>query len=301
MASLPRLKVGLLDMNNGQSNQAIRSFKNLVNGLFARARAVHPSLHTELVHVQPRNLAEQAPLDCDLYLSSGGPDSPHDGFAEPWAPSYRALLDHIHGEQQRDPAGAPRLFAVCYSFELATLHFGVARMEPREKRFGIMPSYPTDAGAGSALLAPFGDRLFAWEHRYWNAVDLDAARLAELGGELYARESRDGESKGPGLTSFRFTTGVEGTIFHPEADRAGALHWIQSPEQAAAVIAAYGDETYARMLKTLDDPTRLARTYALLIPGWLNGAFNALAPVRGWRPLPPLDYDHSLQTFALAS
>ena len=40
------------------------------------------------------------------------------------------------------------------------------------------------------------------------------------------------------------------------------------------------------MMKTLDDPSRLARTFALLIPGWLTSRFNALAPGRGLRPIP---------------
>jgi hypothetical protein len=45
------------------------------------------------------------------------------------------------------------------------------------------------------------------------------------------------------------------------------------------------------MLKTLDDPQRLARTYALLIPGWLARSFNALAPARGWNPVPAPEHD----------
>lgn len=60
---------------------------------------------------------------------------------------------------------------------------------------------------------------------------------------------------------------------------------------AAAVIEAFGEVTYRRMLKTLDDPQRLARTYALLIPGWLVRSFNALAPARGWNPLPEPHHD----------
>ena len=40
------------------------------------------------------------------------------------------------------------------------------------------------------------------------------------------------------------------------------------------------------MMKTLDDPSRLARTYALLIPGWLTSRFNQLALRRGLRGIP---------------
>lgn len=299
-ATPQKLKIALVDMNDGHPNQAIRSFKTLIRGLFERARLENPDLEAELIHVQPRNLEEVPPDDCDLYVCSGGPDSPVDGFEEKWCPAIRKFFDGVHGKWQSGREDAPGALAICYSFEMATMHFGVAEMAPREKRFGIMPAYTTAAGEESNLLGAFGERLFAWEHRYWNAVNLDEARLKELGGAVYARESRDGVSKGEGLTSFRFTEGIEGTIFHPEADRAGALHWIQKPEQAEAVIEAYGKTTYDRMLKTLDDPNRLARTYALLIPNWLNTSFNRLAPHRSWNEIPPVDYGVSMQAFAEA-
>jgi homoserine O-succinyltransferase/O-acetyltransferase len=295
------LRLGLIDMNNGVPNQAIRSFRTIVQRFFDRVRACNPGLPAELLHVQPRNLGEAPPPGCDLYLCSGGPDSPVDGFSEPWATPFRAFLDGLLEGQRKSGPASPSALVVCYSFELATLHFGVAKIVPRQRKFGIMPVYPTAEGMGSDLLGPFGDRLFVWEHRSWQAVDLDARRLAELGGALLARESRDGHSKGRGLMAFRFAPGVEGAIFHPEADRPGALNWLERPEQAEAVTETYGELVYQRMLRTLDDPTRLARTYALMIPGWLTRSFNALAPARGWVPLEAPRYDAAagLESFKL--
>lgn len=285
------LRVGLVDMNNGVTNQAIRSFRTIIQTFAERARCANPGLECVVQHVQPRNLGEAPPDDCDLYLCTGGPDSPVDGFREAWAPGFRHFLDRIVEGQQREGAAAPAAFAVCYSFELATLHFQVASIIPRQRKFGIMPVYPTPEGMATRLFGPFGDRLFVWEHRSWQAVDLDEARLEKLGGKLLANESRDGVSKGRGLMAIRFAPGLDGTIFHPEADRPGALNWLERPEQAQAVIETYGLLLYRRMLKTLDDPTRLARTYALVLPGWLTRRFNDLAPVRGWNPLEEPDYD----------
>jgi len=39
------------------------------------------------------------------------------------------------------------------------------------------------------------------------------------------------------------------------------------------------------MLRTLDDPNRLARTFALVIPGYLTRRFNRLALHRGYQPI----------------
>jgi homoserine O-succinyltransferase/O-acetyltransferase len=288
------LRIGLIDMNNGVPNQAVRSFRSIIAAFAERARARNPGLSVTTAHVQPRNLGEVPPPDCDLYLSTGGPDSPVDGFKESWAPGVRTFFDRIVDGQQQRGSSAPSLFVVCYSFELAVMHFGVAAMLPRERKFGIMPVYPTEEGLASPLFAPFGDRLFVWEHRSWQAVELDEKRLSALGGRLLARESRDGHTKGRGLMAFRFTQGVEGTIFHPEADRPGVLNWIERPEQAKSVIETYGELVYRRMCKTIDDPTRLARTYALLLPGWMARTFNALALDRDWAPVDMPTYDAAL-------
>jgi GMP synthase-like glutamine amidotransferase len=288
------LRIGLIDMNNGVPNQAIRSFRSIIAAFAERVRARNPGLTLSTAHVQPRNLAEAPPTDCDLYLSTGGPDSPVDGFKESWATGMRTFFDRIvDGQLQHGPT-APSLFAVCYSFELTVMHFGIAQMIPRERKFGIMPVYPTEEGLAHSMFAPFGDRLFVWEHRSWQAVDLDEKKLKDLGGTLLARESRDGHTKGKGLMAFQFTRGIEGTIFHPEADRPGVLNWLERPEQAKAVIETYGELIYRRMCKTIDDPTRLARTYALLLPGWMARTFNALALERDWAPVDMPTYDAAL-------
>jgi len=288
------LRIGLIDMNNGVANQAIRSFRSIIAAFGERVRARNPGLTVTTSHVQPRNLNEMPPTDCDLYLSTGGPDAPVDGFREHWATGIRKFFDHIvNGQLQHGPS-APAAFAVCYSFEIAVMHFGVAAMVPRERKFGIMPVYPTEEGLAHPMFAPFGDRLFVWEHRSWQAVGLDEKRLNELGGKLLARESRDGHSKGQGLMAFQLSKGLEGTIFHPEADRPGVLNWLERPEQARAVIETYGELIYKRMTKTIDDPTRLARTYALLLPGWLARSFNAMAQERDWAPVEMPTYDAAL-------
>jgi GMP synthase-like glutamine amidotransferase len=288
------LRIGLIDMNNGVPNQAIRSFRSIIAAFGERVRARNPGLTVTPVHVQPRNLAELPPTDCDLYLSTGGPDSPVDGFKESWATGMRSFFDRIVDGQQKHGPTAPSLFSVCYSFELTVMHFGLVQMIPRERKFGIMPVYPTEAGLAHPMFAPFGDRLFVWEHRSWQAVDLDEKKLKELGGTLLARESRDGHSKGKGLMAFQFTKGIEGTIFHPEADRPGVLNWLERPEQAKAVIETYGELIYRRMCKTIDDPTRLARTYALLLPGWMARTFNTLALERDWAQVDMPTYDAAL-------
>jgi len=280
-------------MNNGWENQAIRCYHRIIDQFFARVHAANPELETQIAHVQPRNLGEAPPDDCDLYLSTGGPGAPFDGYDERWSTLYRKFLDSMVDEYARNGDAARSTFLVCHSFELAVMHFGVAKMvQMPSRKFGIQPVYPTVAGQKSALLAPFGDRLFAWENRGYHAIELDAKRLAELKGELWARESREELlDKGHAKSAFLFAPGVEGVQFHPEADRDGAATWLHNPDKAREAIDAFGEVTYRRMLKTLDAPDRLARTFVLLIPGWLVRKFNGQAPQRGWNQVPPPSFE----------
>jgi homoserine O-succinyltransferase len=288
------LRLCIIDMNNAHVNQAMRCLRGLAATFFEQVARKNPGLACELVEVSPRDTAEPVPRDCDLYLSSGGPGSPFDGDGQGWFDDYGRFSDQVVESAVRGGADQRALFAICYSFEMVVRHFAVAHVGPRaERKFGVMPIYTTAEGQRHPLLAAFGDRLFAFEHRNWEAIDLDEQRLHALGGRLLARESRDGVSKGRALLALEVAPGVEAVQFHPEADRPGVMNWVARPEQAAAFKATYGEVTYQAMLRTLDDPRRLARTFALVIPGWLVRRFNALGVPRGYASLEPPSEDVS--------
>src|SRR5215472_8131624 len=203
------LRLCLIDMNAGVPNQAMRCFRRILDGFMARVRKANPELPVEVRHVHPRNLGESPPADCDLYLATGGPGSPLDGYDDPWCTAYRSFLDDVVNEGARSSAGTNgagrSALLVCHSFEIAAAHLGVAHLQRRGvRKFGVMPVYPTELGMRSELLRAFGERFFAWEHREWEVVEVDEKKLSGLGGELWARESRDGLSKGEGLLAFRF-------------------------------------------------------------------------------------------------
>lgn len=293
--SMPQqqLHVCLVDMNNGVTNQATRCFRRIVDAFQHHVEIHNRKVHFKFTHVQPRNLGEQPGEDVDIVLSSGGPGSPHDGYDDKWCTDYRKALDRIVERNTAQPRGAPKALLVCHSFELGTLHFGVAKMHKRSSlKFGLMPAYTTKRGQDTDFLRPFGDRLFTWEHRNWEAVDIDSGALRKLGGAALATESREGlDDKGRALLAVKFGPGIWGTQFHPEADKPGVMAWIEKPEHRAAVTDAYGQLLYERMVKSLSNPERLAKTFSLFIPSWLTYRFNELASARGWNPMPPPEPD----------
>ncbi|MEO8877231.1 MAG: hypothetical protein ABI461_16675 [Polyangiaceae bacterium] len=283
------LRVCLVDMNNGVANQATRCFRRLTDAFAKRVREKNPDLDIVFRHVQPRNLGELPGDDADIVLSSGGPGSPHDGFHEDsWCLDYRKYLDGVVEKNLRTNGNGPKAFLVCHSFEIAVLHFKVAEMRKRPTtKFGVMPAYITDSGQKSGYYSPFGYRLFTWEHRNWEAVNPDTRRITDLGGEILSTESHRKAvvNRGDAILGLTFGHGIDGVQFHPEADKAGVLAWIEDPEHAATVESAYGATLYEKMVKSLANPNRLARTFALMIPSWLTLRFNEIARERGLRPL----------------
>ncbi|MFO0614063.1 MAG: hypothetical protein U0414_15835 [Polyangiaceae bacterium] len=298
-ALLRELSICVIDMNNGHVNQAMRCFRGIVASFFERVARANPGLRTRVVEVSPRDTQARIPRDCDIYIGSGGPGSPYDGDHERWFADFSSFCDEIAVAGRSNDGDEKSLFAVCYTFEMLVRHFKVADVSMRDSRkFGVMPIYTTPYGQRHDLLHAFHDRLFAFEHRNWEAVNLDEARLRELGGGVLAQESRDGHSKGRALLGVDFGGGIEGVQFHPEADRAGVMSWVARPEQAEAFRETYGEFTYQAMLRTLDDPNRLARTFALVIPGYLTRRFNRLASHRGYTPVEPPSTEDVLAAFS---
>jgi homoserine O-succinyltransferase/O-acetyltransferase len=293
------LRVCILDMNQGHENQAMRCFRSIVARFFRAVNQLNPSLRCELLEVSPRDTMRVIPREADIYVGSGGPGSPFDGDNEPWFLDYARFSEEMVAAARLKNEHQKSFFGVCYTFELMVRHFKVARVAMRDSRkFGVMPIYTTGEGQHHPLLRAFGDRLFAFEHRNWEAVEVDEGTLRALGGSVLARESRDGYSKGRGLLGVDFGEGIEGVQFHPEADRAGVVSWVARPEQAAAFRETYGEVTYQAMLRTLDDPNRLAKTFALVIPGFLVRRFNLLAPYRGYVQLAPPGTEDVLAAFS---
>jgi homoserine O-succinyltransferase/O-acetyltransferase len=286
-------------MNAGVENQAMRCLRSVVSHFESAALRENPRLEIEVTTVSPRDKGELPPPGCDLYVGTGGPGSPLEGPGTAWYDGFCRFVDGVLDEHVAGKPLARSLFAICYTYELVTMHLDLAEVRPRDARkFGVMPVYTTAAGRMHPLLGPFGDRLFAYEHRNWEVVDLDEPRLGRLSGELLARESREGRDD-KGIASLAFHTGgaIEAVQFHPEADLLGILHWLEQPIHAAAFRDAYGEETFQRMHRTIRNPLRVARTHAELIPGWMRRRFNALAPHVGWVPIPDPAYEDSIVSY----
>ncbi len=122
-------------------------------------------------------------------------------------------------------------------------------------------------GQQHPLLAPFGDRLFAFEHRNWEAIDLDERALARARRQAPRARAATASPRAAPSSGSRSRPASRPCSSTPRPIAPASMNWVARPEQAAAFKATYGEVTYQAMLRTLDDPRRLARTFALVIPG----------------------------------
>src|SRR5262245_47926725 len=108
------VRVGIIDMNAGHTNEAIRCIGLPVDQFASRVVAENRDLMVERVRVSPRDKGEEPPDDCDLYISSGGPGSPFDGDGQKWVDDYAEFLDQVVDENVALSNRGRAVFAVCY-------------------------------------------------------------------------------------------------------------------------------------------------------------------------------------------
>ena len=131
-------KIAVLDMNAGRPNEGMRCITSLM-GEFLSQDGVKGNYDV----FEVRNKQEMPDInEYDIFVSSGGPGSPLKMGVE-WEEKYFNFLDSIlhHNLSQSQKK---HLFLICHSFQLACLHWDVARVTKRRSTsFGIFPIYKT--------------------------------------------------------------------------------------------------------------------------------------------------------------
>lgn len=282
MSNLPKsdsISVAVLDLNDGFKNQGISCIYQLLDDSQQNWKTRHNyDLNLKIEHFRVRDFGEVPKHRFDIYISSGGPGSPHDGDGKQWEVDYFQLLDDVF-EHNLHKERKSFFFAICHSFQVLTRHFGFAEVcdAPRSV-YGIMPAYPTPQGATSYLLEGLGERFFAFERRNYQVVHPDASALSALGVKVLALESRHG-LRGKALMTISIGEEIQATQFHPEADRDSILRNFLDLEKREHILAHNGEELFNKMLASLQAEDRVKRTHDLIIPRFLTKAYHHLLSV----------------------
>jgi len=264
-----KLKVAILDMNNNQPNQGLRCIADIVRGF-------EDDVDYTIFNV--RGADELPDSSYDIYISSGGPDSPlEDG---PWRIPYLNLVQELWDFNKSSTDQKKYMFFICYSFQVVCDYFKLGEMRPRRSTsFGVLPIHKTKAGLKDPLLEGLDDPFYAVDSRDWQLVQPRLKVFKEHGASILSLEKlRSHVSYERAIMAVRFSNEFVGTQFHPEADPIGMRAHFLADANKHKVIANFGEEKYDDMMDKMDDPDKIIRTHKIILPNYIASAIKHLSP-----------------------
>ena len=270
-------KVAILDLYEGVENQGMRCIREILNQ-FSEAN------NLELIkdEFDVRNKMELPGLDYDAYISTGGPGSPLESEGSAWELKYfNWIKSMLAYNAAGDNVVKKNIFFICHSFQLACRYFGVATVSKRRSTaFGVFPVHYLLAAADEAIFQGLKDPFYAVDSRDYQVTQPNHQKLKTMGGNILAIEkARPHVPLERAIMSIRFNDQMIGSQFHPEADAIGMSMYLQISEKKQMVIDNHGEEKWKSMIEQLGDPDKIMRTYAHILPNFLQASLYQLNPV----------------------
>jgi len=265
-------RIAILDMNAEHANEGMRCIKMLAGEFLAQ-----DGIEGRYEVFEVRVAGEVPKLeDYDIYISSGGPGSPLIS-GEAWEAKYFGLLDSLLRHNLSHP-NKKHLFLICHSFQLACLHWDLAKVTKRRSTsFGILPIFKTKSGEHETLFVGLNDPFYAVDSRDYQVIGPKEWKLDTLDGKVLCREKiRPNVPLERAVMAIRFSNEIFGVQFHPEADAEGMLRHFQKEEKREQIIKKYGKHKYFNMLDQLVDESKIMKTNHTIIPRFLMLAADAI-------------------------
>ena len=266
------LKIAILDLYAGTENQGMRCIRAIIETFSAK-------VHESTYNVFECRLSKSFPgLDYDIYISTGGPGSPLGDQTNNWEEDYFKWLNTVIQFNLNNPSQERKhIFFICHSFQLACRYFDVASINKRKSTsFGVFPIHLNDDGETEILFHGLSNPFYAVDNREYQAVQPDTEKLKILGAKVLAIEKeRLHVPLERAIMSIRFNNEMIGTQFHPEADKEGMLTYLHGSEKKEMVIKNYGEEKWRSMIDQLNDPDKIEKTNATILPQFLQSCLRA--------------------------
>lgn len=265
-------KIAILDMNAGAPNEGMRCITMLVEEFLSKDII---NGHYDTFDV--RGNGELPELEAyDIFISSGGPGSPLLS-GEVWENKYLGFIDSVLSYNLSNHA-KKHMFLICHSFQLACLHWDVARVTKRRSTsFGILPIFKTKSGENEILFEGLQDPFYAVDSRDYQVIGPKEWKLDTLDGKVLCREKiRPNVSLERAVMAIRFSNEIFGTQFHPEADAEGMMRYFKGDDKKQLVIKKHGKKKYLNMIEHLNDDDKIMKTNHTIIPRFLQQAADAI-------------------------
>lgn len=267
MDSNKKIKVAVIDMNNGAANQGMRGIIEIL-GKYQQDHDVEFSL--EIFDL--RQKGELPGLEHHLYISTGGPGSPYDGEGEDWENSYFELLESLYQHNLNADQEKKYVFLICHSFQLACRKFGLGNVTERKSNaFGIFPISLTEEGEQEPYFHGLTNPFYSVDSRDWQVIEPDEKAFEAFGARILALEKeRPNIDLERCIMAIRFSDEILGTQFHPEADPTGMRMHLLRDDKKKSIIENHGEEKYYDMLDSLEHPERISLTQSVILPNFIT-------------------------------
>lgn len=258
-------RIAILDMNNGVPNQGLRCIRDIVSDF-------KNEVDFKIYDVRAKN--EIPGLEYDVYISSGGPDSPMQEGT--WRNDYFNLVNAIVRHNNSDHPRKKFVFFICYSFQIACHHFGLSKLSLRKKTsFGVYPIHKTSAGKNDPILEGLPDPYYAVDSRDWQVVRPNLVKFRKSGAKILSLEKiRTHVEYERAIMAVRFSPYMAGTQFHPEADPEGMTAHLSLEENEIKIIQNFNIQKYRETLEQLDDPDKIKLTHETILPQFIRNSLT---------------------------
>ncbi|MCS4304709.1 GMP synthase [Chryseobacterium pennae] len=262
------IRIALLDMNNNHVNQGFRNIKE-ISETFQQNSEENVIIQTFDVRFK-----DEMPEigDFDIFISSGGPGTPHrEGFE--WENRFAHFLDSVF-EHNKYSEDKKYLFLICHSFQLASIHWKLGNICKRKSySFGVMPVHKTKEGREEFLFKNLQDPFYAVDSRAYQFIEPDHDRFEELGMTVMAIEKfRPHINLERAVMAVRFSDEIFGTQFHPEASPEALIENLKDDKNREAMIENFGMEKYLETVDRIDDEDKIILTRNQILPRFLQFA-----------------------------
>ncbi|PWN67340.1 type 1 glutamine amidotransferase [Chryseobacterium oncorhynchi] len=262
------IRIALLDMNNNHVNQGFRNIKEISEAFQQNSE------ENVIIKTFDVRFKDEMPEigDFDIFISSGGPGTPHrEGFE--WEERFANFLDTVfeHNKYNEDKK---YLFLICHSFQLASIHWKLGNICKRKSySFGVMPVHKTREGRDEFLFKNLPDPFYAVDSRAYQFIEPDHERFEELGMTVMAIEKfRPHINLERAVMAVRFSDEIFGTQFHPEASPEGLIENLKDDKNREAMIENFGMEKYLETMDRIDDEDKIILTRNQILPRFLQFA-----------------------------
>ncbi len=269
-----KVRVAILDLNEGYVNQGMRCIREIVN-MWGKENSFE--VITKEFEVRLKN--EVPVTDFDIYISSGGPGSPLDSEGSEWENHYFNWLQQIENWNNNQANLKKRyVFFICHSFQLVSRYYQIGNVCKRKSTsFGVFPIHMMKDGNEEPVFEGLNNPFYAVDSRDYQLIEPDNARLKKMGAKILALEKeRPQVPYERAVMSVRFNDYFIGTQFHPEADATGMSMYLQREDKKQTVIKNHGEEKWKNMIEHLNDPEKIRWTYNHILPNFLNQAVGIL-------------------------